>query len=52
MPNATIQTKGERPRDYRPLFREGSLVLLWPLPIQRPIGSHTKKRLSTLMPWR
>ena len=42
MPNAIIQTKGERPRAYRPLFREGSLVLLCPhSTIQKPIGSHT-----------
>ena len=43
MPNATIQTKGERPRDYRPLFREGSLVLLWPL-YKNPLV-HTQKNV-------
>ena len=40
MPNATIQTKGERP--LRPSFCKGSLVLLRPhSTIQKPIGSHT-----------
>ena len=54
MPNATIQTKGERPRAYRPLFREGSLGSFIMATIQKPIGSHTtytqKTRLSTLRP--